>query len=133
MKTITTLTTLIWLALTTLATAGTATLAWDSHPSPEVTGYSLYAGQNGTYQKLDVGLETSGTLSGLDLGSYDFFVTAYDAQGNESLPSNEPPLTHNPAPDTWLTNLRALGQGLTETLGLAITELNIKFTPTPTD
>jgi PKD repeat protein len=74
-------------------TSATLTLAWDASSDPAVDGYVLHYGtQSGAYsQQLDVGMQTTATLSDLVAGqSYFFAVTAYDQQnGNVSDFSNE--------------------------------------------
>jgi hypothetical protein len=78
-------------------------LAWDPSPDTNVTGYTIYWGtNNGNTEssaanatvdytsRLDVGNQTTATLTNLTAGStYHFVVTAYTADGVESLPSNE--------------------------------------------
>lgn len=68
------------------------TLNWQPSPSPYVTGYFVYYGSaSGIYTtRLDVGLNTQKTITNLQEGQIYYFVaTAYDAYGDESLPSNE--------------------------------------------
>src|ERR1051326_2091558 len=81
------------IVLHTAALAGQiVTLAWDSSPDTNVTGYVLYSGNaSGTYSsRVDVGTNTSTTVASLAEGStYYFVVTAYNADGIESGPSNE--------------------------------------------
>src|ERR1700751_3673987 len=65
-------------------------LAWDAESG--VAGYRLHYGTaSGTYtQTVDVGDTTTATVSRLAPGStYYFAVTAYNAAGLESLPSNQ--------------------------------------------
>lgn len=85
--------TLLLLALCSSARAQyDVTLAWDPSPDPTVAGYRLYYGvASGTYTNvIDAGNRTSATASNLVFGvTYYFAVTAYDASGVESLPSNE--------------------------------------------
>lgn len=67
-------------------------LAWDRSPSAKVTGYwILFGTESGRYpNSVEVGNETTGTLSGLKSGTkYYVVVVAVDAQGNRSPPSNE--------------------------------------------
>ena len=68
-------------------------LAWDASPEHKCTvGYYLYYGTvSGNYtSKLDAGNNTTTVVSGLVPGStYYFAAAAYDASGDESLPSNE--------------------------------------------
>jgi uncharacterized repeat protein (TIGR01451 family) len=67
-------------------------LAWDPSPDTNVVGYAVYYGSaSGAYDsRLDVGTNTLATVAGLLKGlTYFFVVTAYDADGLESEPSNE--------------------------------------------
>lgn len=72
---------------------GEATLAWGSSPDAAVDGYYLHYGlASGVYdQTVDVGANTSSTISDLvDGQTYFFVVTAYDRDTNrESAFSNE--------------------------------------------
>jgi len=68
------------------------TLAWDPSTDSSVVGYNVYYGSaSGNYtSKLSVGNTNSATISGLVEGvTYYFVVTAYNAAGLESVPSNE--------------------------------------------
>jgi len=78
--------------------SGQVTLAWDASPSPEVTGYFvLYGTASANYTlSTNVGNQTSAIIGDLSAGvTYFFVVTAYDASGNQSLPSNEVAYTPN--------------------------------------
>jgi len=84
---------------------GEVTLEWDPNPEPEVSGYRLHIGpEPGTYnQTRDAGNKTTIAVRELVAGeTYYFVVTAYDAAGSESLPSNEVSFT---AP--WPSGLHA--------------------------
>jgi hypothetical protein len=75
-------------------TAGSASvdLAWDKSPDPRVAGYRIkYGTERGFYlERVTVGDQASGTLDGLQADTvYYIVVVAFDAQGNESPPSNE--------------------------------------------
>ncbi|HEY9171241.1 MAG TPA: fibronectin type III domain-containing protein, partial [Verrucomicrobiae bacterium] len=75
-----------------LQTAGGVTLEWDPSPDAWVAGYAIHYGTaSGNYTvRVDVGNRTSVTLSNLAPGvTYYFVATAYAADGQESLPSNE--------------------------------------------
>ena len=62
------------------------TLCWDPSPSPEVTSYKVYV--DGIYR--DAVTTTRATVGGLEPGRvYGFTVTAQNAEGLESDPSNE--------------------------------------------
>ena len=68
------------------------TVAWDPSPDASVTGYFLYYGTDGSSltNRLDVGNQTNAPLAGLQPGlTYQLTVTAYDASGSESDPSNQ--------------------------------------------
>jgi hypothetical protein len=72
--------------------AQTVRLAWLPSADPQVTGYNIYQGTaSGAYTRMeDVGNATTAVISNLTAGTtYFFAVTAYDAIGLESLPSNE--------------------------------------------
>jgi len=75
--------------LSPLQAGQSVSLAWNAESG--VAGYRLhYVTASGTYtQTFDVGDTTTATVSSLTPGStYYFFVTAYNAAGVESLPSN---------------------------------------------
>ncbi len=66
-------------------------LAWDPSTSPEVVGYLVYCGTDGTNftSQIDVGTNTSITMPGLQAGTTNAFeVVGYDINGVESPPSN---------------------------------------------
>lgn len=76
----------------TILSASTVTLAWNRSPGSEVTGYRIYYGvASGSYaNSVTVGNVTSNSIPGLTNGvTYFFAVKAYDANGVESVPSNE--------------------------------------------
>jgi PKD repeat protein len=91
--------------------AGQVRLSWDAPatnedgtPLTDLAGYMLYYGrtsgqQGGSYEfSVDVGHQTTYTLSGLEDGQvYYFSVTAYDISDNESDYSNE--MSAVPSPD----------------------------------
>ncbi len=67
-------------------------LSWVRSPTPEVTGYRIYFGavSRSYSNNITVGNLTNHTISGLTSGvTYYFTVTAYTANGVESLYSNE--------------------------------------------
>ena len=67
--------------------AASVTLAWDASTEAEVAGYKLYFGTaSGVYTgSIDVGLQTSYTVSGVnDAATYFFTATAYDGAGRQS-------------------------------------------------
>lgn len=78
------------------------TLEWDKSPDAWVSGYNIYAGTNSFYGtngvalpltnyvvKVNCGTNTLCTLSNLLSGTFYFVATAYVADNQESLPSNE--------------------------------------------
>jgi len=70
--------------------ASPCTLAWDQEQDPQVAGYCLYFGINGstTTNRLDVGLTNMVTLKNLLASSnYFFYVVAYNSSRIESPPS----------------------------------------------
>ena len=74
-------------------TSSVATLRWDKSPGRAVKGYRLHYGTTPArnyWRIIDVGKATTYTISNLVAGKkYYFVVTAYNAAGKESLPSNE--------------------------------------------
>lgn len=69
-------------------------LAWNPSPDPNVVGYAVYYGiASAAYsQRLDAGTNTAAVVAGLTEGqTYFFVVVSYNAQGDESPPSNELP------------------------------------------
>jgi Fibronectin type III domain len=72
----------------------TVTLSWGKSPSRDVKGYRLHYGTTPKRysETIDVGNVTTYTITNLiPRKRYYFVVTAYNATGNESLPSNERP------------------------------------------
>lgn len=68
------------------------TLQWDRSPGRDVKGYRVHYGtaSGKSHFSTDVGKRTAYKVSNLIVGKkYYFVVTAYNAKGNESLPSNE--------------------------------------------
>ncbi len=66
-------------------------LAWDPSPDASVTGYHVYRGVGPApvFDAIDVGASNTCELTDLYEGeTYQFYVTAYDAMGIESEPSN---------------------------------------------
>jgi hypothetical protein len=66
--------------------------AWDPSPDTNVVGYLVeYGTTSGDYSsEVDVGTNTSATLSGLEDGlTYYIVVVAYDAESDQSAPSGE--------------------------------------------
>ena len=75
-------------------------LAWDPSPDSTVIGYRIHYGpSSGTYPSvIDVGNNTSATVSNLPTDTTYFVVTAYDADALESDPSNEVSFTPSQPP-----------------------------------
>jgi hypothetical protein len=68
------------------------TLQWDRSSGRDVRGYRVHYGTaSGKYHfSTDVGKRTTCKISNLIVGKkYYFVVTAYNAESDESLPSNE--------------------------------------------
>jgi len=82
-------------------TSTTVTLSWDKSPSRAVTGYRLHCGliSGRNYSRIiDVRKVTTYRISNLVPGkTYYCVVTAYNAAGRESLPSNEISFTVSPS------------------------------------
>ena len=128
---------LLSMIMAVLASQGQAAevkLSWDPSPG-NPAGYKLYYGQaSRSYQgAIDVGLNTTYTLSGLTDGQrYYFSVTAYDTAGNERGHSTElttvignetsvPPTITSPAVGTVLaTGQQVTAEGRGTTLSWSI-------------
>ena len=84
---------LIWISRGFSAlTVPDVALAWDPSPDSSVVGYRLHSGmKSGFYtEHVDVGTPAFSAVTGLSKGgAYYFAVTAYNAEGIESDPSNE--------------------------------------------
>ena len=74
------------------ALAGGLVISWDANTEPDLAGYRIYYGTaHSTYdQMIDAGNRTSYVIENLQEGvTYFLVVTAYDLNGNESLPCAE--------------------------------------------
>jgi hypothetical protein len=88
---------LVWSAAAVTARSGRSatravSLEWDASPDATVTGYIVYYGtESGRYgSSTNVGNQLQARVDGLETGRrYYFVVTAYNAEGLESVPSNE--------------------------------------------
>ena len=63
------------------------TLEWDQNTEPDLSGYKIYfSTSSGIYENIiDVGNNTSYTITGLDIGTtYFITATAYNVYGMES-------------------------------------------------
>src|SRR5262245_46049559 len=98
---------LVWMLSLTLlllaanVDAGQVSLIWDASSSSNVAGYRVYYGQaSHTYtSQIDVGLQTSYTVTGLTDGqTYYFAATAYNLAGTDSGYSNEVSTTLSTSP-----------------------------------
>ncbi len=102
--------------------AGTVAMGWNPSPDPRATGYYLCWGLSAATctNALDVGNATNATVAGLVQGvTYYFAVTAYDAVGDSSPPSNE--ISYSPPPPPAPTlNLRPSGGGSAAAKGLSL-------------
>lgn len=83
-----------FLAMFTPATASaeqSVTLAWERNADPTAIGYYVYSQEeNASATRINVASLTQVTIPGLREGMrYTFKVTAYNAAGLESVPSNE--------------------------------------------
>jgi hypothetical protein len=90
------------------AATTTVTLAWDANTEPDLAGYRLYEASTcaGTFALLvSVGKVTQTTLLGVTDGSHCWRLTAFDASGNESGPSNTVALTLDTIPPSAPGNL----------------------------
>ncbi len=80
--------------LVVLAEIGRVRLTWDRSPSADVAGYYVYrrGGGEGDFRRLNAESQTRRELVDEDVTSgrtYTYRITAVDALGNESAPSNE--------------------------------------------
>ena len=82
---------LLLLIPTARAGAADVTLVWDPNPETDLLGYKVYYGtSSGVYgMGIEVGLQTTYTVTGLATGTYYFAVTAYNTMRLESEYSNE--------------------------------------------
>jgi len=90
-------------AAAAVAAQPTVTLAWNASPSEEVIGYKIYWGNtNGVYtNSVVVGTNLTAQVPLLVGHRYYLAATAYGAEGQESIYSNE--LSVIGQPNTWVT------------------------------
>jgi len=87
----------------------TAHVSWDENTETDLAGYRLkYGEQSGQYETvIEVGNQTSCTVSGLDPDvDYYFAAVAYNAEQQESWPSNEGFLIHKDTTDPIISDVR---------------------------
>ncbi|GEM_PF-1721907 len=91
------------------AMAETVSLQWAPNTDANLAGYKVYytadASPLASAAPLNVGLQTTATITGLDPGhSYQFAVTAYDTAGNESTFSNIVTVAEQAPPTVGITS-----------------------------
>jgi len=102
--------------------AGDVSLSWDASESEDTVGYNVYYGNSSrNYDTpINVGYQTSYTVTDLADGTYYFSVTAYDSAGNESIYSNEVQAVISPPPDTTPPVIGSIGSSSITTSGATI-------------
>lgn len=103
-----------------------ALCSWSASPDTNVVGYEIYyGGASGDYtNSIDSGNATTVIVTGLVPGAtYYFAATAYDAEGNESIFSNE-------AIYTTPLSLKVFGPPLMSISALHATNILGPWTPT---
>ena len=77
--------------LTATTSGSDVTLNWSPNAEPDLAGYNVYRNTSQGWLKINASLITTNTYTDGNLlnGTYTYSVTAVDAVGNESLPSNE--------------------------------------------
>lgn len=105
----------------------TATLGWDPSPDPAASGYFLcwgYAADQCT-NRLDVGNVTNAWVAGLSLGQvYWFEVVAYDAAGDQAVPSNE--ISYQPSVAARPAGPPTLSLGVGQSGGSKVAQLSFQ-------
>jgi Fibronectin type III domain len=92
LRTFSLLVAVFWLATSVALADQSVTLGWIASTSRQTTGYAVYYGtSSGSYDyRIDSGTNTSATATNLQAGpTYYFVVVSVDADGVESMPSNE--------------------------------------------
>ncbi len=116
---------------------GQVTLEWDPSPDAWVAGYAVHYGAvSSNYTvRIDVGNQTTATITNLTPGvTYYFVATAYTADGQESLPSNEVAYTvpfpqTNQAPQVAAGADQAITLPATATLSASVTDDGLPAEP----
>jgi subtilase family serine protease/flagellar hook assembly protein FlgD len=77
--------------LTATVTGSAASLTWSPNVEPDLAGYNIYRNSSNGWQKLNTALVAAISFSNLNLinGTYTWHITAVDAVGNESGPSDD--------------------------------------------
>ena len=125
---------LLLLPVSSIMAATGVKLQWDANSEPGVAGYKLYYGTtSGTYTHVfDAGHSTTANVPDVVAGlTYYFAVTAYDADGYESVPSSEVsatapwPSALAATPLPWPADQQRLPQGLKA--GISLTPATGRF------
>jgi Tol biopolymer transport system component/fibronectin type 3 domain-containing protein/flagellar hook assembly protein FlgD len=100
------------ISLQAAADGSTINLTWSAPEAPDLVGYRVYRLADDQWQRLTEATATATTYADADLtnGSYTYRVTALDAVGNESNPSNEAAATVNLALPAQPINVTAAPQ-----------------------
>lgn len=93
MKTFT-ITIILFILLSSISQAAEVTLKWDANDEASLAGYKIHYGivgvcgtaneGNNFTETIDVGNVIEYRITNLDKGVYNFAITAYDLNGNES-------------------------------------------------
>ena len=113
-----------------LPSTESVTLAWNNSSTPGVAGYRVHYGQaSGNYtSSVEAGNSTTNTLPGLVSGvTYFFAVTAYDANGLESVFSDE--VSFAPGQASLQIRVTANGQAVLTVKGPVGKTYDIQATP----
>jgi len=113
---------ILCMGFATNSQAANVNLSWSPNSDADLAGYNLYYGTaSRTYgTRVNVGIVSSYTLTGLNAGTYYFAVTAYDSSGNESGFSNEASLAISSAPDTTAPLVSGVGASSLASSGATI-------------
>ncbi len=107
--------------------SGQISLAWDAVAHPEVGGYRIYYGQSSSHYtaSIDVGNQTSYTLSGLEEGKiYYFAATTYNTTGTAESDFSRPVQAKvgvtTTAPETGSPKLLLIDSATNQATGIVI-------------